>query len=103
MRSSASSDLRFSFEDLALRAASYSIYQGRIGSRSADPADWYSHGGAACNGSPALVATHREMLLAEPAGSVYFLVTASDPCEEGPTGTDSFGIPQDPNRRDCLP
>ena len=33
----------------------------------------------------------------------YFLVTASDPCEEGPTGDDSFGIPQDPNRRDCLP
>lgn len=95
--------LRLSFEDLGLRAVAYGAYAGSIGPTSGNPADWYSHAGFACGTSPLLTGRGRDLVVAEPVGHAYLLITAADDCDEGPTGRDSFGRLQDPSRRDCPP
>ena len=58
-------DVHFHFQDLGAAAATYSVYEGSIGT-------WFSHAGAACNITPGSVASGRDFRHTPAAGSRYF-------------------------------
>ena len=89
-------DLRFSFEDLGIDADTYAVYEGSIGS-------WYSHGGPACALAPTRAGGRGELLVTPGADDVYYLVTATGSCAEGPAGADSLLRPRDPLLLGCAP
>lgn len=100
------SGLRFSFENL--NTPFYSVYEGRVRALTAQPADWYSHAGASCAMAPTFVGAVRSELIhvpsaTSPGNGLYFLVTATDGCTEGPSGADSRGTPHPAARLDCAP
>jgi hypothetical protein len=99
--------LRLSFEDLGAEATSYSVYEGLVPAP-AGGAPWYSHAaanpGSACGTSPAAAGGRREIVVAStPRRNEYFLVTAVLGCTEGPSGSNSNGVEQDPTLLDCSP
>lgn len=99
--------LLLSFEDVP-PASAYSAYLGRIGPLSGSVGDFYSHSGATCAAVAAATARGRDLVVADPllaAGErgKYILVTATDGCLEGPSGSDSFRLMHPPARLDCAP
>jgi DNA-binding beta-propeller fold protein YncE len=88
--------LRLSFEDLGAAATAYDVYEGAIGS-------WYSHQGASCNFVPAAAGGRRDLVHLAATEDAYYLVTATDACSEGPSGTDSFATPRPASNLDCPP
>ena len=100
--------ITLSFEDLRAQASAYSVYEGRIGPLAGSAADFYSHAGAACGiaGSPTargLDAVFSEPTIGAGERGRYWLVTAASPCAEGPSGSDSRGVPHPSANLDCSP
>jgi hypothetical protein len=89
----------YTWEDLG-PGYTYHLYAGTVGS-------WYSHGatpltcaggGVSCDG------TVCSFTAAEfPAGTAYFVVTASTGGRQGPSGFTSLGLPRNPAQDTCPP
>ena len=95
--------IRVSFEDLGALATGYHVYQGTVGARAADPADWYSHAPAACAAATSPGPGSRELVMPMPAGGAYLLADATNGCVEGSTGSDSRGRPHPAPAVPCGP
>ena len=72
-------------------ATTYNVYEGSIGS-------WYSHTGAACGITPSVITGRMGAAHSAAAGDVYFVVTASNACAEGPSDLAHPSV-----LLDCLP
>lgn len=92
----AGGDVTLSFQDLGGAVGGYDLYEGTLGS-------WYSHAPKACSQTPPASAGRRTMQITPAAGSSYYLVTAYNLCQEGPSGFDSNGIPQPAANLTCTP
>jgi len=92
----AGGDLLISFQDLGGTVGGYNIYEGTLGGG-------YTHVPKACAVATTRVNGLRQARVTPAAGNTYYLVTASDLCQEGISGTDSSGAPQPGTNLTCPP
>jgi len=93
----AGGDLVLSFQDLGGSVGAYNVYEGTLGGG-------YNHAPKACQlAPPAAVNGRLQTQLTPAAGNTYYLVTASDLCQEGTSGVDSSGAQRPASYLTCSP
>jgi DNA-binding beta-propeller fold protein YncE len=89
-------DLTISFQDLAGAVGGYNLYEGAL-------TGGYTHGPKACGLTTTASGGRRQAQVTPAAGSRYYLVSATDLCQEGISGTDSTGAAQPSANETCPP